>query len=70
MKNKSKYLCACNGLPCGGICADTHLHRKRDWTEPPDCCPETYEVDEHGKEIHCVQKKIQKTKRANKTRSS
>ena len=70
MMNKNKTLCACNGLPCDGICADFHSHRKRDWTTPKDCCPEAYEVDEHGKEICHAQKKIQKTKRANKARSS
>ena len=68
--NKNKILCACNGLECSGVCRSIHLHQARDWTEPKDYCPETYEVDEYGKEIRHAQKKIQKTKRANKARSS
>lgn len=40
--NKSKYLCACNGLPCDGVCAGSHLHRVRDWTKPKDTCPSAH----------------------------
>ena len=33
------YKCSCTGDWCVGVCRDTHLHRKRKWSNPKNLCP-------------------------------
>jgi len=37
-------LCACNGLPCKGLCHEKNLYRKRK-NKDLDMCPSAYEKE-------------------------
>lgn len=49
-----KLFCACNGLPCSGICRDLHLYRKR---EKLDICPAAYDPEKEPKRVREIRMK-------------
>lgn len=55
--NENNILCASTGGSCNGVCRETNLHRKREWSDPEDFCPSAY-----GEGIHREKKKISKKK--------